>query len=868
MADTTTTIATRITADSSQFSAAMSDVGRGLLMAGGKASRFGTAMNANFKAITVGASLLGASLAANLFKKSSDEFIEFQDTLVRTQAVMGTTAEQATNLEQEIRSIAAATRFTAAQAAQATEVLAIAGVSYNELIDDKVIDKLVKFSIAGGIDIQTATNIGVAGVKAFRLEMADLDMVTDTLVNTFTKANVDVVNLGEALKFSAPVAAAAGIEIDETAAAIGALGNAGLRGTVAGTGLRMAINKLLKPTFDARKIINELGIDIFVLSDAGKAANIALKATMSQMKVTERITAQLQMEVKQLENALSDLSLSERRNSLAISQIRLRAASQNRELTDDEIERIRRLELANDSLSVTMQQREIDLQIASAAAEQSAAKQSALKKQADDLTKTVEQQTVGLTSLTDMLRQMEAGGLTAAQALEIFGVRGGTAALSLLSQREAFEKLVASNREATGRTEEFSQVLKQSPFEAMKVALSKLAEQMLRIGEIFVRELFDMTKDGQTFHGVISDMGDGLKKIVDDNEPQLKKLAKLFAENLKVSIGILISTIPMILKVVEAVIRIMPAIAMVFKIMVAILQPMFQFINGIMSLVNVFTDLIGVTDTGTSLFAALRDILEPILNVLFPITLAFRIFRDVFSGFFEPLDKVLNLLYDLSFFIGGGFILSIGKGGAAMARFTARFPRLAGFMSKLSGGFKSFATSLKNFVTKPFRMLDEVLKSIIKGYEKLKSFGGFLSRLIPKSPGARVREMVLGSQRPFTQGEAMRRQTAGGLSVAEGTTRLSGLATGGVVTSPTISMIGEAGPEAVLPLNPSILSSLGEAIASSSSSTTQTDSMSVNIGDIVINGDTRNPNEIKRVLEAELPRILSKSVRRGNTGVY
>ena len=114
----------------------------------------------------------------------------------------------------------------------------------------------------------------------------------------------------------------------------------------------------------------------------------------------------------------------------------------------------------------------------------------------------------------------------------------------------------------------------------------------------------------------------------------------------------------------------------------------------------------------------------------------------------------------------------------------------------------------------------------------------------------------------------MRRQTAGGLSVAEGTTRLSGLATGGVVTSPTISMIGEAGPEAVLPLNPSILSSLGEAIASSSSSTTQTDSMSVNIGDIVINGDTRNPNEIKRVLEAELPRILSKSVRRGNTGVY
>ena len=95
-----------------------------------------------------------------------------------------------------------------------------------------------------------------------------------------------------------------------------------------------------------------------------------------------------------------------------------------------------------------------------------------------------------------------------------------------------------------------------------------------------------------------------------------------------------------------------------------------------------------------------------------------------------------------------------------------------------------------------------------------------------------------------------------------------GLASGGVVSRPTFSIVGEAGPEAVLPLNPSVLSSIGEAIASSSTTTTTDSSMSVNIGDIVINGDTRNPNEIKRVLEAELPRILSKSVRRGNTGVY
>ena len=477
----TTEIMTRVTADTRGFKKGMSDVGRSLLMAGGKVSRFGTAMNANFRAITLGATAVGAGLTAGFLKDASELFIEFNDTLVRTQAVMNTTAGEAMVLEKTIRDIGANTRFTATQAAQAAEVLAIAGVSFNEMVDDEVIDKLVKFAIAGGVDIQTATTIGVASVKAFRMEIGDLDKATDVLVQTFTSANVDIVTLGEAMKFVAPVAAAAGVGIEETAAAIGALGNAGLRGTVAGTGLRMAINKLLKPTFDARKVINDLNLDVFVLSDAGMSANQALKATMNQMAITTRITERLSMEVKGLQNELNDLAMQERKNSLAISEIRFRAAQQNRELNESELEQVRRLELANDNLNITTQRRTIELMETTSAMKKAESRQTELKSSGDELLKTVEMQTTGLTSLTDLLHQMRDANITAAQALEIFGVRGGTAVLSLMSQVDAFDKLAAANFQAEGRTIRFAETLQKSSFEAMRVFKSQVEEASLSL---------------------------------------------------------------------------------------------------------------------------------------------------------------------------------------------------------------------------------------------------------------------------------------------------------------------------------------------------------------------------------------------------
>ena len=271
--------------------------------------------------------------------------------MVKIEAIMGDKlVGSAQDLEEEIRRVAAASRFTARETAEAAKVLALAGLTFDNLVTDKAIENLAKFAEAAGGDIEGAAGIAIAGVKAFGLEVADMDRVMDVMVKTFTSSFTTLESLGQSMKFLGPTARAAGLEIEEAAAAVGALGNAGLQGTMAGTGLRMAINKLLSPSEEARKAMDRLGLNFLTLTPAGEAAKATfqrLQGGIDSLKIeVEGTTTALRI----LEGQMTDLSISEQKNSLAIAQIRRRAAKENRELTKDEVAQIERLESANADL--------------------------------------------------------------------------------------------------------------------------------------------------------------------------------------------------------------------------------------------------------------------------------------------------------------------------------------------------------------------------------------------------------------------------------------------------------------------------------------------------------------------------------------
>src|SRR5690606_15674801 len=85
---------------------------------------------------------------------------------------------------------------------------------------------------------------------------------TDVLTQAFSSSNTNLEQLGQAMKYVGPIASAAGVSFEETAAAIGLLGNAGIQASMAGTTLRAAISALLNPTKTTRDTMAELGLTL------------------------------------------------------------------------------------------------------------------------------------------------------------------------------------------------------------------------------------------------------------------------------------------------------------------------------------------------------------------------------------------------------------------------------------------------------------------------------------------------------------------------------------------------------------------------------------------------------------------------------
>lgn len=743
--------------DAKDFRRGMSGVSQSMYAAGGAFSRFGTIARSMMNPVvaSLSAVTLSAKFMGQFIKASSELYVEYNDVLARTGAILGVTADEMSNLDTEIKAIGSSTRFTASQVGEAANQLAIAGVTADEMISDKALENLVKFAIAGGVDIQTATNIGIAGVKAFGMEMSNLQHVSDVLTRTFTRSNVDIVSLGEGMKFAAPVAHSAGLAIEETAAAIGALGNAGLRGTVAGTGLRMSINKLLKPTFDSQKAINDLGLTVQVLSPAGESAKHALKGVTSQLDRTKKQTSSLSDEIRMLNGQLTDLSIEQQSNTLAIEQIRARAARQNRELTEQELTQIDRLTRANESLRLN----EMSLDLERAKSQRSLTiltqKEKELDAESKVLLKTVEQQATGLTSLGDVLDQLASSGATTTQILEIFGVRGGTAIASLLSQREAFHALVKENENAAGATADFTASIQgqdgalASSKEAFFLLVSAIQEAMLPVGQLFVDMLTEMS----------SLFKDKIANAIKDNLPLFKDLAKQIGLALAQILPMALDALPAFINAMKFIVPLVTILAQAFILLMQVLSPVLQLLGGIAQLLQGIASLIyGILTMDMKMIGAGL--------------------KTMGSGL---IDSIKGLAGSAMMAVGGGLFGVIG------AKVASRFG----------------------------------LKAAIKGGQ-----AGF------------------------------------GLGTISGALGFAGLANGGIVTSPTPSLIGEAGPEAVVPLSAGKANERAEIMSAAGLGG------GISIGNIVINGDARlTATEVKAMLVSELPKALNSSLARGSRGV-
>lgn len=247
----------------------------------------GKKMTSAGKKMTAGvtAPLVGLGVAA--FKTSAD----FQQAMNNVEAVLdprGALDPSAmVSLREEALRLGSTTVFSAQEAASGMQFLAQAGFSVEETT--AAMAGTLALAAAGQLDLAQAADISSNVLSGFGLSAGEADRAADVLALTASKANTSVEQMGEAMSYVAPIAASAGISMEEAAAAIGILGNAGIQGSRAGTTLSGAITKLLKPSKAAAEVMADLGLNV---TDA-EGALLPFDKIVKQLGDSGATTAQL-----------------------------------------------------------------------------------------------------------------------------------------------------------------------------------------------------------------------------------------------------------------------------------------------------------------------------------------------------------------------------------------------------------------------------------------------------------------------------------------------------------------------------------------------------------------------------------------------
>lgn len=214
-----------------------------------------------FQKAVAGAGVAAAAGIGAGMAKSVQAAAGFDEAMQESIAIMGDVdAAMREDLEQSARDVATSTTKSHEDAAESFYFLASAGMDAEQSI--AAMPEVAAYAEAGAMDMANATDYATDTAKAFGIEAENLNRVTDTMTATFTNHNQTAEGMGQAMSMVAPIASGLGVEIEETAAAIGMMGDAGIKGSKAGRTLRQAFKRLTDPPAKVSDKLDELGVAV------------------------------------------------------------------------------------------------------------------------------------------------------------------------------------------------------------------------------------------------------------------------------------------------------------------------------------------------------------------------------------------------------------------------------------------------------------------------------------------------------------------------------------------------------------------------------------------------------------------------------
>ena len=270
----------RIGADTKGFNKALGDVQRRSRQMSGNIKNVGKQMSMS---ITGPLALIGAS--------SVKTFMSFEAQMAKVKAVSGATADEFSRLEANAKQLGASTRFSASEVAELQTEFAKLGFTADEIT--KVTAATLALAQATDSDLARAAEVAGSTLRGFGLDASETGRVADVMALSFSSSALDMEAFAESMKYVAPVANSAGMSIEQTTAMLGALSNAGIKGSQAGTALRRIISELGATGGDVAGAIENLAKKGLNLADAkdevGRSAQSALLILLKEIQTVGQL---------------------------------------------------------------------------------------------------------------------------------------------------------------------------------------------------------------------------------------------------------------------------------------------------------------------------------------------------------------------------------------------------------------------------------------------------------------------------------------------------------------------------------------------------------------------------------------------------
>lgn len=186
---------------------------------------------------------------------------DFEAQMSRVSAIAGAYGDDLEKLRDQAIELGAETSFSATSAAEAMENLASAGFSTEEIM--QAMPGMLNLAASSGEDLASSADIAASTLRGFQMEASQAGHVADVLAKNAADTNAAISDTGLAMKYIAPIAQSVGWSLEEVTVAIGKMADAGIKGEQAGTTLRGALTRLMKPTADMQESMDELGVSFY-----------------------------------------------------------------------------------------------------------------------------------------------------------------------------------------------------------------------------------------------------------------------------------------------------------------------------------------------------------------------------------------------------------------------------------------------------------------------------------------------------------------------------------------------------------------------------------------------------------------------------